>query len=511
MDIFADMEKNTPLRNFGSDLRGDWESVKSALFLSPTLQEVSSLPRKSRLSTPMHLPLDDAALCCSSPSSVSPDDDLKCYSAFLDDDSSQDSGLGLDKDQVEFRLPSGPAPRRPHRALSDATNSPGFSSPLSAPIQRYSNRPISAPASQLIFSPCGEEDSPVKLRRSSLTHSDTASDGDDGFLDLLDDETDEAVPSSFDKMLNAPLLERQNKVKRPLFSRILEDQENSPTLAAGSRRGLFRSPSAPRLTSHKSLPIRRSSFKRCDRDCDVTPVQTKRRKSVAEESPSVKKAPTPVLQRCHSASETQIKCALSRGDSQPDLIADFSKPYCLPLCRGKHADMKSISPQTVSELLDGVYSDRIENFVIVDCRYPYEFNGGHIEGALNVYTREGIYDEFLKSSTHRCNASSDKRTVLIFHCEFSSERGPKMSRFLRENDREANHECYPSLHYPELYLLEGGYKAFFEQHQVHCVPQTYKPMLHVDHCLDLKHFRAKSKSWAGERGTRHVPRSTFKL
>ena len=57
---------------------------------------------------------------------------------------------------------------------------------------------------------------------------------------------------------------------------------------------------------------------------------------------------TPVLQRCHSESETLIKCALSRGDSQPDLIADFSKPYCLPLCKGKHADMKAISTDTVS-------------------------------------------------------------------------------------------------------------------------------------------------------------------
>ncbi|WAR21370.1 MPIP2-like protein [Mya arenaria] len=32
----------------------------------------------------------------------------------------------------------------------------------------------------------------------------------------------------------------------------------------------------------------------------------------------------------------------------------------------------------------------------------------------------------------------------------------------------------------------------------HCEPQTYKPMLHKDHAEDLRKFRSKSKSWAGE-------------
>ena len=108
----------------------------------------------------------------------------------------------------------------------------------------------------------------------------------------------------------------------------------------------------------------------------------------------------------------------------------------------------------------------VEKFVIIDCRYPYEFKGGHIQGALNIYTQKGIYEEFLKSDEHRKKSASNKRTILIFHCEFSSERGPKMSRFLRKNDREANKECYPSLHYPELYLLEGGYKAFYHDFKV---------------------------------------------
>lgn len=60
--------------------------------------------------------------------------------------------------------------------------------------------------------------------------------------------------------------------------------------------------------------------------------------------------------------------------------------------------------------------------------------------------------------------SLDKRIILIFHCEFSSERGPRMCRFIRERDRAAND--YPSLYYPEMYILKGGYKDFFPQHPV---------------------------------------------
>ena len=39
-------------------------------------------------------------------------------------------------------------------------------------------------------------------------------------------------------------------------------------------------------------------------------------------------------------------------------------------------------------------------------------------------------------------------------------------REIRERDRMLNQHQYPKLFYPEIYLLEGGYKNFYEQHDV---------------------------------------------
>ena len=40
------------------------------------------------------------------------------------------------------------------------------------------------------------------------------------------------------------------------------------------------------------------------------------------------------------------------------------------------------------------------------------------------------------------------------------------SRFMRQTDRKKNDMAFPKLYYPELYLLDGGYKAFYEKFPV---------------------------------------------
>ncbi|KAH3847582.1 hypothetical protein DPMN_089908 [Dreissena polymorpha] len=186
-----------------------------------------------------------------------------------------------------------------------------------------------------------------------------------------------------------------------------------------------------------------------------------------------------------------IIAAVERLSTEPRLVSDGSRENMLPTILGKHKDLNAITPETMSRVLEGAFRDSIDQLTVIDCRYPYEFEGGHIKGAVNLYTKQAI-DEFI----HNSATSSEKNHVLIFHCEFSSERGPKMYRHLRSLDRELNIDSYPKLNFPEIYLLEGGYKAFYETQSNHCLPQSYTPMLQKDHSENLRHFRVKSKSWA---------------
>ncbi|XP_046576862.1 M-phase inducer phosphatase-like [Haliotis rubra] len=185
-----------------------------------------------------------------------------------------------------------------------------------------------------------------------------------------------------------------------------------------------------------------------------------------------------------------MKSAVDKMEAEINLIGDGSKCHRLPTITGRHKDLKSVSPRTVSQLLTGKYDDVISGYQIIDCRYPYEYEGGHIEGAINLHNEAQISELV----TNLRGRESTQRNILVFHCEFSSERAPKLLRHLRSMDRKLNSDCYPFLFYPEVYLLDGGYKAFYEQHQRQCQPNTYIPMLHEDYASQLRHFRSKSKT-----------------
>ena len=76
------------------------------------------------------------------------------------------------------------------------------------------------------------------------------------------------------------------------------------------------------------------------------------------------------------------------------------------------------------DVLQNVYSSEIETLRIIDCRYPYEYEGGHIQSAENLYTRSHVYEEFFRQPLELKDPS--KRNIFIFHCEFSSERAPAL-------------------------------------------------------------------------------------
>ncbi|KAH8404682.1 hypothetical protein KR215_006716 [Drosophila sulfurigaster] len=281
---------------------------------------------------------------------------------------------------------------------------------------------------------------------------------------------------------------------------------------------------SPQQQQPKTPETVRDCFKRPDPPASTScsPIQSKRHRCVEKENcptpPSTSSSTTtatttttlthpPPLRKCMSLNDAEIMSALARSENrnEPELIGDFSKTYALPLMEGRHRDLKSISSETVARLLNGDFEQQVASYRIIDCRYPYEFEGGHIRGAKNLYTHEQILEEFLSAQQtelqQQQNADAgSKRNIIIFHCEFSSERGPKMSRFLRNLDRERNTNAYPALHYPEIYLLHNGYKEFYETQAEMCQPNAYRPMLEPAYNEAYRHFRAKSKSWNGDGG-----------
>lgn len=234
------------------------------------------------------------------------------------------------------------------------------------------------------------------------------------FLDIssLTEDDSSQLPGDFEKLIRGSLVQNQphlrtcntfnvrrsiSLIETPNTSRArscLFKDENSPS------RALKRLTSSPQKESPK-------------------------RTKVLEDIKNV--VPMP-LHRSISSNEDRIKIALHRSSTEPDLIGDFSKAFCLPLTSGRHQDLKSITPTTLAMLIRGQFNQNVGSFKVIDCRYPYEFEGGHIAGAMNFYTKQQIIEELMQVKTEQPSPSIDpiKRQILVFHCEFSSERGPNL-------------------------------------------------------------------------------------
>jgi M-phase inducer tyrosine phosphatase len=46
----------------------------------------------------------------------------------------------------------------------------------------------------------------------------------------------------------------------------------------------------------------------------------------------------------------------------------------------------------------------------------------------------------------------------------------------RGQDRLLNMDTYPYLHYPNVYILNGGYSSFYSLYKENCDPQAYVEM-----------------------------------
>ncbi|GAA5871705.1 hypothetical protein JCM3774_003023 [Rhodotorula dairenensis] len=201
------------------------------------------------------------------------------------------------------------------------------------------------------------------------------------------------------------------------------------------------------------------------------------------------------------------KAAVGLSPEAGSPIAGFrqqeAKGKALP-CHGVKEDgLMRISPKTLHELQSGMYREGIKEFIIIDCRFDYEYEGGHIQGAINLSELADIEGRLLNGpnppepSTSEA-PSREGKTILIFHCEFSAKRAPTSAKHLRNQDRLRNVAAYPNIYYPEVYILKGGYEAFYRSYPERCVG-GYVVMDNPDHCvkrsLNLNKFRDQKRQF----------------
>lgn len=248
-----------------------------------------------------------------------------------------------------------------------------------------------------------------------------------------------------------------------------------------------------------------------------------------------KKQPQKLISKEEALTHAQELLDLLQEDSPYGNICTSTKIHARP----------SLVKNVVEESAD---NGTIYKLVVVDCRYYYEYAGGHIRSAINISSptvmahllkeccdlmfNEEFLDGLLslndreisvddlkqlatliykkqsppdspqqpalrrRSQTLGCLPDKIKNNksflasntdieamdtpqvipVLVLHCEFSSQRGPKMFGHVRSIDRQQND--YPILSFPQLFILKGGYESFFDDNGELCEPAFgYRPML----------------------------------
>lgn len=78
-----------------------------------------------------------------------------------------------------------------------------------------------------------------------------------------------------------------------------------------------------------------------------------------------------------------------------------------------------ISSSTLQDAIEGAYSQYLNDIVVVDCRFEYEFEGGHIQNSINCQDWEQLENLL-------CTRAMHEKTLIVLYCEFSMYRVAKL-------------------------------------------------------------------------------------
>ncbi|KAK6756139.1 hypothetical protein RB195_014493 [Necator americanus] len=337
-------------------------------------------------------------------------------------------------------------------------------------------------------------------------------------LKNLDMEMDDLVIEESLKIQTTNMICSKNEeleVKDVLSSlrslrRGLCDVTNSPRFSHAespkSRKSLFAKPQMPRAASMYN------SRKRC---LHTSSLEHKRYRidSVAEEhenAPTCSASTTGTTSRRTSLMlRVQSSSVLEVGHHHLPQFLEV-KYHLETLTTNDSQAFRRIDARTLSQLMKSMSSEEFaQKYVLIDCRYPYEFNGGHIKGAINIYDTAKCEEVFFPSITS-AQKEGIQRRIPIFYCEYSQKRGPSMAQMLRSVDRQRNVDVYPKVDFPEIYVVDKGYRNFFEMLRESsdrnlCEPCGYVPMADIRFIHHLKKFNFHKKSWGNTTCSRSVP------
>jgi rhodanese-related sulfurtransferase len=165
--------------------------------------------------------------------------------------------------------------------------------------------------------------------------------------------------------------------------------------------------------------------------------------------------------------EPEVRASRSAYGVPVPKVASAARVLCndhhpvIPTLKGRcEGGIPRIAPETLKAMLVGRYDEEIGNLYVIDCRYGYEFLSGHIRCALHINTAEKLRDIFF--------SDLDPNSILVFHCELSCDRGPKLAGIMREIDRTMNRRRVPRLFYPSVFILDGGYREFSALYPKEC-------------------------------------------
>jgi len=401
----------------------------------------------------------------------------------------------------------------------------GYSSqPLEEDRHRKKSRCDMENSLEDILADCSPSKEGLAVLQRSPCSKQTSKASSDGFdvesLDSLpempeeEDEEDSSYTNSFSALLQKEILSSSTS-SNSFLTRTSCISSPSPSGPRSIRRALSMI-AKPTCLEEERSPLSRNEFKagfkRPEAPCVSTNIPTfgrkKRHPGLVERSISLQQPYFPhsgkTLMR--SQSEVAIKKSFEFKDDNDDILPDSYGKYCLPSGTGlskNHPNLRSITCHTLADLIAGKHKDSVNSFRVIDVRYKFEYEGGHILGAENW--QHGEDEEFLSgllpAEPLECPPSpgdvkNEKRNIVIFHCEFSSQRAPDFYKKLRERDRTLNENVYPGLHYPEIYLLHLGYKEFYNNYPALCTGR-YTEMADPRYGNELRQMRAKSKSWSG--------------